>query len=371
MPIAARSDLRALVESSLKLIEIHQHPSGAYPASPEYPVYRYSWLRDGAFIADAMSRAGRADSAERFFRWCAGTVEARTGRIARLVARAARGERIGAEEMLPTRYTLDGADGDEPWWDFQLDGYGTWLWALAAHADRHQRGLGAYRPAIASTVDYLVAFGDQPCYDWWEEHAEHCHVATLGAVLAGLRAAVRLRDADGQPLLDAARVAAAGERIANIEALIADEGTAHGHLTKWLGGTDVDGSLLACLTPFEVVDPRGPVAERTYQQICDQLLRGGVYRYLGDTFYGGGEWLILTAWLGWHEVSTGRREAALRRLDWVAAQATAAGHLPEQVSGTAQQPDYIAEWTKRWGPVATPLLWSHAMFVTLARELGL
>lgn len=371
MPTVARSDLRMLVESSLTLIEAHQHSSGAYPASPNYPVYQYSWLRDGAFIADAMSRAGRVDSADRFLRWCAAVIDARAGQISDLVARAGRGEEIRADEMLPTRYTLDGGDGDEPWWNFQLDGYGTWLWVLMAHTARHGRQLDAYRPAIASTVDYLNAFGERPCYDWWEEHAEHQHVATLGAVLAGLRAVVHAPDEHGEPLLDAGRTRAATTSIDALEALIASRGTADGHLTKWLGGTAVDGSLLACLTPFEVVDPHGPLAERTYEQVRDDLLRGGVYRYLGDTFYGGGEWLILTAWLGWHEARTGRPDEALRRLDWIAAQATPAGHLPEQVSGSTQYPEYIAEWTERWGPVATPLLWSHAMFVTLALEVGL
>ena len=120
-------------------------------------------------------------------------------------------------------------------------------------------------------------------------------------------------------------------------------------------------------------DLRGATARRqprTYDEVRRQLLRGGVYRYLGDTFYGGGEWLILTAWLGWHEVRTGLREQALTRLDWIAAQATPDGNLPEQISGDVQQPSYIAEWTERWGPVATPLLWSHAMFLTLAVECG-
>lgn len=371
MPTAARSDLRRLVESSLTLIEAHQHPSGAYPASPDYPVYRYSWLRDGAFIADAMSRAGRADSADRFLCWCAAVIDARAGRISDLVARAGRDEEISADEMLPTRYTLDGGDGDEPWWNFQLDGYGTWLWVLVAHAARHDRPLGAYRAAVAATVDYLVAFGDRPCYDWWEEHAEHRHVATLGATLAGLRAVVHANDEQGAPLLHPARAAAAATTAARLDVLISTEGTADRHLTKWLGSGAVDGSLLACLTPFAVVDPRGPVAERTYHEIRDQLLRGGVYRYLGDTFYGGGEWLILTAWLGWHEARTGRSEEALRRLEWIAAQATPEGYLPEQVSGNTQRPERIAEWTERWGSVATPLLWSHAMFVTLASEVEL
>jgi len=370
VPIAARAGLHPLVASSLALIEAHQHPSGSYPASPVYPVYRYSWLRDGAFIADAMSRAQRPDSAEAFFGWCARTIQARADRIADLVARAARGEDIPAEQMLPTRYTLEGGDGDDPWWDFQLDGYGTWLWAVVSHAARHRRPLDPYRDAVRSTVDYLVAFGDRPCYDWWEEHAEHRHVATVGAVVTGLRAAVAAADANGDPLLDNGRRAAAESRIAALDALIATEGTADGHLTKWLGSTAVDGSLLACLTPFEVVQPHSPIAERTYQQIRDQLLRGGVYRYQGDTFYGGGEWLILTAWLGWYEARTGRTERAQSRLEWIAAQATADGHLPEQVSGATQRPEYIAEWTERWGPVATPLLWSHAMFITLALEVA-
>ena len=34
-------------------------------------------------------------------------------------------------------------------------------------------------------------------------------------------------------------------------------------------------------------------------------------------------------------------------------------------------PDIAPEWIDRWGPVATPLLWSHGMYLILADELGL
>jgi hypothetical protein len=44
--------------------------------------------------------------------------------------------------------------------------------------------------------------------------------------------------------------------------------------------------------------------------------------------------------------------------------------MPEQVDGCLFAPDARLEWLDRWGPVATPLLWSHAMFLTLALELG-
>ena len=46
-------------------------------------------------------------------------------------------------------------------------------------------------------------------------------------------------------------------------------------------------------------------------------------------------------------------------------------YLPEQVTGHLLAPASYDEWVERWGPIATPLLWSHAMFVTLAVELGL
>lgn len=101
------------------------------------------------------------------------------------------------------------------------------------------------------------------------------------------------------------------------------------------------------------------------------VAHGGVHRYPADTFYGGGEWPLLAALLGWHYSRTGQTAKAGRQFRWVAAQADAEGDLPEQVSGHLLHPEYHQEWVDRWGPVATPLLWSHAMFLILATELGL
>jgi GH15 family glucan-1,4-alpha-glucosidase len=93
------------------------------------------------------------------------------------------------------------------------------------------------------------------------------------------------------------------------------------------------------------------------------------YRYVGDTFYGGDEWIILTAWLGWYEALKGDTTGAQRRLAWIASRAEAS-FLPEQVIDRAQQPQYVGDWEREWGPVAKPLLWSHGMFLTLATECG-
>src|SRR5688572_14926937 len=69
--------LRHLADRSLAVIHAGQSPTGAYVASPGFPVYRYCWFRDGSFIADAMSRAGEIASAEAFFGWCASVLVSR------------------------------------------------------------------------------------------------------------------------------------------------------------------------------------------------------------------------------------------------------------------------------------------------------
>jgi GH15 family glucan-1,4-alpha-glucosidase len=99
---------------------------------------------------------------------------------------------------------------------------------------------------------------------------------------------------------------------------------------------------------------------------------GGVYRYLGDTYYGGGEWLLLTATLGrayLRRGAPGDRERAQAALAWIEAQAASDGTLPEQVATRALHPERIDEWVRAWGPSARPLLWSHATYLSLLTEL--
>src|SRR5688572_30483003 len=82
-------DLAAIAQHSVELIQRLQHPSGAYPASPTFSAYRgFSWFRDGAFIADAMSAAGAGASADAFFDWCERMLVQRRSRVERIVAAA-------------------------------------------------------------------------------------------------------------------------------------------------------------------------------------------------------------------------------------------------------------------------------------------
>jgi GH15 family glucan-1,4-alpha-glucosidase len=355
----------ALAQRSMAIILANQAPSGAYVASPRFPVYRFSWLRDGAFIADAMSRAGQVASAEAFFGWCARVLTTRATRIEDLIARAGRGEAIATKEFLHTRYTLDGDEATDDWWNFQLDGYGTWLWALAAHVRRHARAVAAVRGGAVLSARYVAAFWTRPTYDWWEEHASHRHTSTLAAIWAGLQGACDVLDL---PEDVTAAVAAATNGIR--DTVMADA-AARGRLAKWLEGNAVDASLLAVAVPFGLLAPDHPHMRATLSAIeADLVHAGGVHRYLADTYYGGGEWPLLSGFLGWYYARLGRRDEARAELDWIVRHASGDGELPEQVEDHLLAPGARAAWLDRWGPVASPLLWSHAMYLTLAFELG-
>jgi GH15 family glucan-1,4-alpha-glucosidase len=357
-------ELAALADSSFETILSLQDESGAYPASPGFSAYRgYSWFRDGAFIADGMSAYGGVASASRFHDWCGRILVAREQQIASIVAAAADGHPVPDADMLPTRFTFAGDAGDDEWWDFQLDGYGTWLWAVVAHSERHGLPLTPWTRAMELATDYLVSSWSRPCFDWWEERAEEVHVSTLGCIAAGLAAAAAH--------LDESRALAARGAVQDIRSLIRQRGIVDGHLSKWLGSPDVDASLLSVVYPLGVFPATGSIGSATIAAVDAQLnVGGGVHRYLADTFYGGGQWPLLSCMLGLAFAAAGDRERALEQLRWAASTATADNELPEQVADHLLDASMQQEWLDRWGTVATPLLWSHAMYLRLASELG-
>ena len=354
-----------IVDYSRTLILRSQTSTGAYPACENFSAYRgFCWLRDGSFTADAMSSIGEAESATAFFDWCARAVENNGDVIRRAVALSSARHPLPGEQMLPTRFRFDATRGDDDWWDFQLDGYGTWIWAALNHTRRHPVDPSRWAKALNLTVEYLVSSWNRPCYDWWEEHSEQIHISTLGCIAAGLGEALdsTLLDSD----LGERTVRAFGE----IMGAIAAQGVRDGHLVKWMGSDRLDGSLSALLAPLGVIDPCSGIGRATICAIDAELVTdGGVYRFLGDTYFGGGRWPLLTCFLGLAKNAAGDREGATTCLDWSVATATASGDLPEQVDGgLLLEPSYKQQWVDKWGPVATPLLWSHGMVVRLAAE---
>lgn len=353
---------RDLVHSSLRVIADGQAPSGAYIASPNFPEYRFAWLRDGAYCALAMDAAGRPESAAAFHAWAGRVLDSQRDRIAAIAARLGAGETLAPEEMLPTRYTLEGAlevAVGESWPNFQLDGYGTWLFALHSHLGGGDPG--PLRGAVETAARYLRAAWRLPCYDYWEEFGDRRHTSTLASITAGLRAASRMLD---DPSLDAL----ADEVLADLWATCVHDGA----FGKGPDDARVDASLLSIATPFGLVPHGDPVMRATVERIRVELASpsGGIRRYLGDSYYGGNPWLLLTAWLGWHDRLAGDDAGRMRARDWVLGHASPAGELPEQLTSEPQAPEWVQPWIDRWGPVADPLLWSHAKFLLLESDAG-
>jgi GH15 family glucan-1,4-alpha-glucosidase len=349
-----------LFQRSVEIILENQAPGGAYIAGPSFPTYRYCWFRDGSYIAYAMDLVGRHDSAERFHQWAATTINAHAEVVARSVARARQDEPLTGADYLHTRYTPDGREvqGDG-WPNFQLDGFGTWLWALGEHQRIDGRPLPeAWRQAAGLVADYVSALWSRPCYDSWEEFPERVHTYTLAAIHGGLRADERLRRADHRATV---------EKIARV---LGKGAVVDGHFVKSVGSAEVDANLVALSTPYGVVEPEDPTMDTTIRRIEADLQRGGgLHRYGADSYYGGGEWILLTAWLGWHAARRGERDKAERALRWIEAQADPLGQLPEQVPLSLNDPSRYAPWRDRWGDIARPLLWSHAKYLILHRAV--
>jgi GH15 family glucan-1,4-alpha-glucosidase len=341
---------------SVEVLKAGQAPSGAFVASPEFDVYRYAWLRDGAFCAHALDVAGERETAARWHRWVAASVEAHRGPIEDVTRRVATGETPPHSAMPPARYTLEGGLeplDDDPWPNFQVDGYGMWLWALDEHLSLEPLP-AALAPTVELVAAYLQAAWRLECFNCWEEFDGGVHTSTLAAIHRGLVAAARL--------LEDERWAAEAE---DVRAYMLYELVVDGRFGRGRGDDRVDGSLLWLGVPFGVLALDDPLLEATVEQVRRDLTGpgGGIYRYLGDTYYGGGEWLLLTSSLAWHDGLAGNRDAFERSRAWVRAQARANGDLPEQVVTSAQVESMIDPWRRRWGEVATPLLWSHAMYL--------
>jgi GH15 family glucan-1,4-alpha-glucosidase len=347
-----------LYRQSIEIIINNQHASGAYIASPSFPTYAYSWFRDGSFIAYAMDRVGQHQSSRKFHRWCARVIERQADKIKTLVARKEAGEEIPPNECLTARYTLEGYPSGDGWTDFQLDGYGTWLWAVGEHIrlSKDTPFLVEIAPALDLIIRYLIAFWDSACYDCWEEHLDAVHPYTLAALHAGLKVCAQL-DILGMQLPISEIV----------HKLIFPDGRSSTSELPEL----VDASLIGLAVPYQItaVDPN--IIQTTLEKIEADLYNpdGGVYRYLKDTYYGGGEWILLGAWLGWYWCQSGQLAKAARMKTFIEVKADADGNLPEQVSDHLLAPVYYIEWVNRWGEIANPLLWSQAMYLILCEEL--
>lgn len=351
-----------LFDASVRIISAHQSSTGGYVASPNFAVYNYSWFRDGAFIAYAMALVGEVESATEFHMWAAENINKRAEKITDLIERNKKELPIDPEEHLHCRYSLDGSESAEDWTNFQLDGFGTWLWAVNEYRNDGNSLNQEIIKAAEKLIPYLSEFWATPSYDWWEESFGEQHVSTLGCISAGLFAIQDWPEISDHLRLQAHITAT------DIRDFVMKQGVVEGHLTKWIGTSAVDGSLAALISPLNWIEDK-TVAQKTLDVISEQLGELGTHRHLDDVYFGGGPWPLLSVFLALGKASLGDFAAAKRTLEWVRSCANENQELPEQIPTDLLNPHSRQEWIDKWGEPAVPLLWSHAMFLILKKEV--
>jgi GH15 family glucan-1,4-alpha-glucosidase len=161
------------------------------------------------------------------------------------------------------------------------------------------------------------------------------------------------------------------ERAETLHASLLAQAARDGFFVKSDQSHEVDAALLWLCAPLGVVEANEPHFAETLGRVAASLeLEGGVRRYAGDTYYGGGAWPVLTASLGLCYAAGGDEAGARRCLAWVGDRVDAGGRLAEQYGGEKRDPADYRLWVQRWGPPAADLVWSHAMHVALAAELA-
>ena len=345
-----------LIAKSINVIKNNQSPNGAYVACPTFGTYNYCWLRDGCFIAYAMDLCGEHESSLKFFDWVNNAILGIKDEINNLLQSIDKGEYLDAGQYPPARFNLDGSIDKSDWPNFQIDGYGIWLWALSMHLKMTNRTVlpEEYKESVDIVARYIIKCWGHECYDCWEEYGDKSHPSTLGCLYGGLNEINKYLPYSVDTTVHA------------IGLFIRDHYVQNDSLVKFIGSDDIDANLLWLCVPFNVFNPSSSVMKATVKRLESELLHaGGVHRYKKDTYYGGGEWLILSAWLGWYYAQTGDFHNAKLQRKWIEEYADKDGLMPEQTLEHVNDASMIDQWKALWGEPANPLLWSHAMYLVL------
>jgi len=381
-------EIGSLYRTSLFVMRTHVDQGGAIIASSDSQVaensrdhYAYLWPRDGALIAEAFDRAGYPSIAQRFFDF-AGRLLKREGYF--------------LHKYNPDR-TL--ASSWHPWLDLrgekvlpiQEDETGLVVWALWRHFERYgdvEEVQPLYHPFVVRAADFMAGYRDAatglplPSWDLWEER-RGVLTFTAAAVWAGLDAAARFAEVFGDEALALRYGRAADEVRRGILEHLWDERS--GRFLRMIVPPDPrngtaperdatpDSSLFG-LHFLGVLDEDDPRLVATLEAVVDALTVrtevGGLARYRGDYYHAvthdwdrvpGNPWFIAQCWHARWRIARARSreelEAALEPLLWVARRATRSGLLPEQLHPFTGEPLSV-----------TPLVWSHAAFVTAVQD---
>ena len=368
-----------LYRRSLLIITTQIDKHGAIIAANDHDVteratdhYSYLWPRDGAFIANALDRAGYPQYSNNFFSLCHRIVHERG--------------------YFLQKYNPDGSVGSgwhsywdkqekKPMYPIQEDETALVIWALWDHFERykdHSLVEMVYHGLIKKCADFMAEFRDpdsglpQPSWNLWEDR-RGVHTFTCATVVAGLRAAANFTEMFKDEERTASYRTAADQIVDGMRFHLYSE--TEGRFLRGLlaNGNDqfipdatVDASLFGTFY-FGCFDVEDPMAQNTMRAVEDRLNNpgpfGGIARFENDGYMRGigddsppNPWIITALWLAEYYIASAKdvedMAKGLAILEWTANRALPSGVLAEQIDPATGEPVSVS-----------PLTWSHSTFV--------
>ncbi|NOR84736.1 hypothetical protein GQ473_01320 [archaeon] len=397
-PLQAISEI---IDKHVSIILQHQDPDGSFPATGQdrYVYSPYVWPRDSSLIALGLvyklpSASGEdykilTDAIEKNFVWWFDRINDEKENLNYLISTDSISVTEFHKKALPARFTKEGLREQESelpdanWPNVQLDGYGTLLAVFGEYIKQTNKMdlAGDYEDEISLLTSYLSKFATFPNYDMWEDTRfwgeNGClHASTLACVYAGL-SAVNEMNLDGIPCQKT--------NLSSLESFVRKNFiNEQGELVKYIQKSNdgktyfipedpenhVDSSMLLLSSPFDgcMYSPDDPLMNNISKRVEIYLNEdGGVKRYPGDEFYGGGTWPLLSALQGIHHLREGNVFGALKNYEWILQTQDADSHLTEQVANLNHEK--CDDWRNTWGEPASPLLMGHGITIIFLKEL--